>query len=131
MAIGAEHQDKSNVKRFARKSRDRGDTWFMTYQTIQNHRPHPAEFPIRLPEMCIKLHGVKPDTLVYDPFMGSGNTALVCISLGVNFVGTEISKEYVEMAEENIRNFMPLDKVSDDSLRQKQIEDRLVRLDEF
>ena len=81
----------------------------MTYKTIQNHRPHPAEFPMKLPEMCIKLHGAKPDIVVYDPFMGSGNTALASISLGVNFVGTEISKEYVEMAEENIRNFKPSD----------------------
>ncbi len=63
--------------------------------------------------------------------MGSGNTALAAIRMGVNFVGTEISREYAEMAEENIRNFMHNDKKSDDSLRQKKNEDNWATLDKF
>lgn len=75
MTIGVEHQDKSNVERWAkdgkpRDKRDRGNTWFFVYETIQGHRPHPAEFPMKLPECCIKLHGAKPGILVYDPFIG-------------------------------------------------------------
>jgi len=51
--------------------------------------------------------------------------------VGVNFFGTEISKEYIEMADENIQNFMRNDKKSDDSLRQKKTEENWVTLDKF
>ena len=40
--------------------------------------------------------------LVYDPFMGIGNTALTCVRLGVNYIGTEIDAGYIEIANEQI-----------------------------
>lgn len=103
--IGVPYQDKSNIKRW--KSgiddlRDRGNVWFIPYPTIQEGRPHPAVFPEKLPRLCIKLHGRKRDMLVYDPFMGIGNTALACIKLKVNYIGTEIDSEYVKVAMDNI-----------------------------
>ena len=66
---------------------------------IQEGRPHPAVFPIKLPERCINLHGIKPNLLVYDPFMGIGNTALACLRLGLNYLGTEIDAEYIKIAQ--------------------------------
>ena len=92
--IGVPYQDKSNIKRWksgTENIRDRGNVWFIPYPTIQEGRPHPAVFPEKLPRLCIKLHGVKQDMLVYDPFMGIGNTALACIKLKVNYLGTEIA----------------------------------------
>jgi site-specific DNA-methyltransferase (adenine-specific) len=44
----------------------------------------------------------KNGTLVYDPFIGIGTTALACISLGVNYLGTEIDPEFIKVANENI-----------------------------
>jgi site-specific DNA-methyltransferase (adenine-specific) len=41
--------------------------------------------------------------IVYDPFMGIGSTALACIDIGVNFVGTEIDNNYVKIANEYIK----------------------------
>ncbi|MCD6038052.1 MAG: mboIIM 2, partial [Nitrososphaeraceae archaeon] len=38
----------------------------------------------------------------YDPFMGIGTTALACLRLGVNYIGTEIDDEYIKVARENI-----------------------------
>lgn len=101
LAIGIPYQDKTNIGRWkAAKSdrRDRGNTWFIPYETIQNksERPHPATFPVRLPEMCIKLHGAAK--LVVDPFTGIGSTAVAAMSLGVPFVGFEIDKEYIDAA---------------------------------
>jgi len=60
LAIGIPYQDKSNISRWKAATedrRDRGDVWSIPYDTVQSNieRPHPA----RLPEMCIKLHGVK------------------------------------------------------------------------
>ena len=44
--------------------RCRGNTWFIPYETIQRRdrdRPHPATFPSRLPEQCLRLHGLSRD----------------------------------------------------------------------
>jgi site-specific DNA-methyltransferase (adenine-specific) len=105
IAIGVPYQDKTNIERWrsaVEDKRDRGNVWFIPYPTIQAGRPHPAVFPEKLPRLCIKLHGVKPDMIVYDPFMGIGTTALACIRLGVNYLGTEIDSEYVKVAVEDI-----------------------------
>ena len=82
--------------------RDRGNVWLITYSTIKERRPHPAVFPVKLPQRCIELHGIEPNMLVYDPFMGIGNTALACVRLGVNYIGTEIDAGYIEIANEQI-----------------------------
>jgi site-specific DNA-methyltransferase (adenine-specific) len=104
--IGVPYEDKSNIKRWKSGNgdlRDRGNVWFIPYPTIQKGRPHPAVFPMKLPYLCIKLHGVKPNMLVYDPFMGIGSTALACLKLQVNYIGTEIDEEYIKVAEDNIK----------------------------
>jgi DNA modification methylase len=47
--------------------------------------------------------------LVYDPFIGSGATALACIDLGINYLGTDIDDEnYVNAAIENIAERLSL-----------------------
>jgi site-specific DNA-methyltransferase (adenine-specific) len=105
LAVGVEYQDKSNIKRWASGAgglRDRGNTWFIPYDTIQSSRPHPTVFPDKLPEMCIQLHGVDETTVVMDPFMGTGSTAVAAVRLGVRFLGFEIDSDYVEIAEERI-----------------------------
>ena len=40
--------------------------------------------------------------LIYDPFMGSGTTALACKELNRNYIGSEISKEYCNVIEQRI-----------------------------
>ena len=45
----------------------------------------------------------KEGDIVYDPFMGSGTTALACVRLGRHYIGSEISEKYVSMANEKIR----------------------------
>ena len=103
LSIGVPYQDKANIKRWKSVKtdlRDRGNTWFIPYDTIQkrSERPHPATFPIKLPEMCIKLHGLRDDLIVMDPFLGIGSTAIASYILGVSFIGFEIDKEYLEEA---------------------------------
>lgn len=43
------------------------------------------------------------DNVVIDPFLGSGTTAVAAKELGVAFVGIEIVPEYVEIAEQRLR----------------------------
>jgi site-specific DNA-methyltransferase (adenine-specific) len=105
LAIGVAYQDKSNVSRWGRKQdvRCRGNTWFVPYKTIKSRdqqRPHPATFPPRIPELCIRLHGLTRVTTVLDPFMGIGNTALACAALGIDFIGFEIDANYLRTAQD-------------------------------
>lgn len=65
------------------------------------NKSHSAAYPEKLPEFFIKLF-TKPNDLVYDPFMGSGTTAKVSLHLNRNFVGSEISEEYYEVANKRI-----------------------------
>ena len=102
LAIGVEYQDKSNVARWKSAGQDRrcrGNTWFIPYKTIKSRekqRPHPATFPVKIPKMCIQLHGLERARLVLDPFCGIGMTALACMELGMDFVGFEIDPAYFE-----------------------------------
>jgi site-specific DNA-methyltransferase (adenine-specific) len=108
LAIGVPYQDKANIKRWNSKKdlRCRGNTWFIPYDTIQSkekQRPHPSTFPSKLPEMCIKLHGLHKTKLVLDIFMGIGNTAIACTNLGINWIGFEIDDYYTKIAEKRIK----------------------------
>lgn len=108
LGVGVPYQDKSNIDRWESGNGDlrgRGNTWFIPYKTIWNRekqRPHPSTFPVKLPEMCIKLHGVDKTELVLDPFMGIGSTAVACRRLGIEYIGFEIDKEYIDTAEKRL-----------------------------
>ena len=104
-AVGVPYSDKSNVRRWRSGGldiRDRGNVWFIPYETIQSSRGHPTVYPVGLPEMCIRLHGARPGTVVLDPFMGTGSTALACVRLGVRYIGFEVDPAYVRMARARI-----------------------------
>ena len=105
LAIGVPYQDKTNIGRWKSAQKDkrsRGNVWFIPYKTIFSgkDRPHPATFPVKLPEDCIKLHGITRTKLVLDPFMGIGNTALACQNLGIPCVGFDTDNTYLDYAKE-------------------------------
>lgn len=63
---------------------------------------HPATFPEQLAQDHIISWSNEGDT-VYDCFMGSGTTAKACQDLNRNYIGSEISKEYCDIAEERLK----------------------------
>lgn len=69
---------------------------------------HPAIFPEKLVVDQINSWTNEED-LVYDPFMGSGTTAKISHLLNRNWIGSEISKEYVDIAEERLREHLTSD----------------------
>ncbi len=62
---------------------------------------HPAPFPIDLPYRLIQLYSFTTD-IVLDPFMGSGTTAIAALKSNRNYVGFEISEEYIKLAKQRI-----------------------------
>ena len=109
MALGVRYQDASNVTRWQRAGsgrRCRGNTWFVPYETIQSRdrdRPHPATFPSRLPEYCIRLHGLERTATVMDPFLGLGSTAVAAARLNVGCIGIELDEHYLKEAIERTK----------------------------
>lgn len=78
--------------KLAPKANAYGDVWEFTQEMSNDH---PAPFPVALIERIIASTQAKT---VLDPFMGSGTTAVAARKLGRNYVGIEISGEYVAMA---------------------------------
>lgn len=64
---------------------------------------HPAPFPVALIEKLIKLYSYKGD-VVLDPFIGSGTSAIAAINTKRNFVGYDLSQEYVDLAVHRIKH---------------------------
>jgi len=62
---------------------------------------HGAVFPEELPYELMKAFSIEGD-LVYDPFIGSGTTAIVAEKLNRNYIGSEISPEYFRIAQSRI-----------------------------
>ena len=109
LALGVPYQDASNITRWQGAgggTRCRGNTWFLPYETIQSRdreRPHPATFPVRLPEYCLRLHGQSRIRRVLDPFLGLGHTAVACAKLGCSCDGIEIDPQYLDEAVGRVR----------------------------
>ncbi len=66
---------------------------------------HPAIFPEHLVADQISTWTDEGD-IVYDCFMGSGTTAKVAEQLGRQWVGSEVSLEYVDIAEQRIAPYV-------------------------
>jgi DNA modification methylase len=52
------------------------------------------------------LAGCPKDGIIYDPFMGTGSTAEAAIRAGRRFIGSEMSEDYVRIAEERLDPFL-------------------------
>jgi site-specific DNA-methyltransferase (adenine-specific) len=103
LSIGWPFADKSNIARrnHGQDRRCGTNVWRIGYETVQSKTEkfdHPAGFPVELPLRCIKLHGVRPDLVVLDPFLGAGTTLVAAQELGCRGIGIEIDKQYIDAA---------------------------------
>ncbi len=113
LAIGVPYADKSNITRWKHGQnngdlRDRGNIWYIPYDTVRSQKEHPAAFPQRLPDMCIRLHGFNQNTLVVDPFAGIGTTCMAAQELGCRYVGFEIDEAYHQIAMKKLNHRFPV-----------------------
>ena len=73
--------------------------WFINVSNTKLN--HPAIFPAQLANDHIISWSNEGDT-VLDPFMGSGTTGVACKLTGRDFIGIEMSEEYMKIAQERI-----------------------------
>jgi site-specific DNA-methyltransferase (adenine-specific) len=66
-----------------------------------NH--HPTVKPTDLMRYLCRLV-TPPDGIVLDPFMGSGSTGKAAILEGFQFIGIDMTPEYVDIARARIRH---------------------------
>lgn len=64
---------------------------------------HKATYSSLLCRKLLLLYSKEGD-LVYDPFMGTGTTAIACIKEKRRYVGSELSERYCAWAEKRIKN---------------------------
>ena len=76
----------------------RQNVWNINFEI---NTKHPAPFPETLVGNIVLGCSRKGD-IVYDPFCGSGTTAKMACKFNRNFIGSEISKGYVKIAEARI-----------------------------
>ncbi|MBO58137.1 MAG: restriction endonuclease [Euryarchaeota archaeon] len=63
---------------------------------------HPAVFPEKLAEDHILSWSNKGD-LIFDPMCGSGTTCKMAAKNGRNYIGCDVSEEYLEIARERLK----------------------------
>jgi len=72
-----------------------------TLPTNPSEFGHPTEKPIRLVDKYLRI-GAGENHKVFDPFMGSGTTAVACQSLGLEWCGCEIDEDYCNIARKRL-----------------------------
>jgi len=81
----------------------RDNVWAINVSS--NNNGHPAVFPLKLAQDQIVTWSNESD-IVYDPFLGSGTTSKAAKQLNRNYIGSEISKEYCDIAEQRVEAVM-------------------------
>ena len=78
------------------------DVWEIPPSRGKYRYEHPAPYPITIASRCIDS-GSDENSIILDPFLGSGTTAVACERLNRRWIGIEISKEYCDIAVERIK----------------------------
>ena len=101
----------SDVKKHNKNIRERlsrgewvewGSRQVWDIKSVQKNNIHPAMFPRELPYRAIRIYS-DDDTIIIDPFMGSGTTLKVSRILGRKAIGIEKEEKYCEMVANSLR----------------------------
>ncbi len=97
-----------NDKRANKRGKIPDDVW--RYSRVcgtfkERMRWHNCQMPISLLARIIKASS-NPGDIVLDPFNGSGTTTLTAALLGRNYIGIDISENYVKLAKQRIKRML-------------------------
>lgn len=90
-------------KKYSEITKEEWNTYFASHWNFGGAKQngHIAVFPEELPHRLIKMFSFVGET-VFDPFMGSGTTALAARNLQRNSIGYEINSDYKKFYEEKV-----------------------------
>jgi site-specific DNA-methyltransferase (adenine-specific) len=88
---------------FSRGEVDLDSTWTLTAPRSdeKTHGKHPTQKPVALIERCL-LASTNAGDLLFDPFLGSGTTAVACIRNSRRCVGIEMDEAHVKLSVKRV-----------------------------
>ena len=102
-----EEKVKQNVKTANKPRIRKSDNPNYNLETIEMppkaKNTHISVKPIKLFSYLITI-GTRENEIVFDPFIGSGTTAMACIGLNRRYIGCEINKEYYDICKARIES---------------------------
>lgn len=72
--------------------------------SVGTGKDHKRAFPIKLAQRFIMCFDNA--NIIYDPFMGSGTTAIASVLEKRNWIGSELSQEYVDLAYKRLKPYL-------------------------
>ena len=78
-------------------------TTHLVFDKIRRGSLHPTQKPVALMEYLIKTYTNEQET-VLDFTMGSGTTGVACCNTNRDFIGIELVKAYLKIAQDRIKN---------------------------
>jgi DNA modification methylase len=103
-AGGSQWNGTGTHENIEKEGRNKRSVW--TVATKPYAEAHFATYPTKLIEPCI-LAGCPVGGTVFDPFTGSGTTALVALTNNRTFIGTELNPDYITIAQRRLSSIQP------------------------
>ena len=99
-------------KKLSEMTKEEWNTYFASHWNFGGAKQdgHIAVFPEELPHRLIKMFSFAGET-VFDPFMGSGTTALAARNLQRNSIGYEINPDFKQYYEQKVVSSLPFGEV--------------------
>lgn len=71
----------------------------------RNESTHLTKKPIKLMEHLVRIF-TQENSIIIDPFLGSGSTGIACINSNRKFIGIELNKNYFEESKYRMMNYI-------------------------
>jgi site-specific DNA-methyltransferase (adenine-specific) len=90
------------------------DVWTDIHRIKHNkyRDEHPCQLPIHLLERIILMSTNESD-IILDPFIGTGTTAIAAKRLGRQFIGFDLSAEYIEITRQKLEQEKAISKLGE------------------
>ncbi len=98
-------KDEKNKEGRSLHYEDKEDVWYIKREYWTGDQKTPTKLPAELIKKILMYSSEKGD-VVLDPFLGSGQVAVVSKLLGRRYIGFEIVKEYYEFAKNRLERDM-------------------------
>ncbi|HSQ20873.1 MAG TPA: site-specific DNA-methyltransferase [Blastocatellia bacterium] len=78
----------------------------LDYRSLHDWKPHPTQKPVKLLRYLLEQYTEEGD-VVFDPFVGSGTTAVACQQMKRHFIACDNNAEYVQIAQSRLKEPAP------------------------